>query len=582
MGSSDSRDLLDFSLSMSSVLSDEVVFPHAFSRKVQTQVPLPAPSSTSALMIGKSGGGGSGGGSSSESTGMARVLHSALYMSPTPVFLYDICGEVYSVNPAALTLFGMTEKTMSRELSAYLEEDDIMSMYTSPIMSSNSGSHGNYNSGHPSHFVRRVVMGKRGTHLFPMEASIVEIPTHCIEHVMSNATNNGNNKFYMCYLKDLSLEVQLLALQKLYNKVVDLSTIPVVGIESTGIVRLFNDAAEKIFLYSKDQVIGKNIKMLMPERIARYHDQYIENYLRTGRKTVLDAVRIEEGLRSNGELFPLELKATEVKITDKKRWFVGFVRDGSVMMTQSEQNALSRITNQLFPPAISARIAQGEKSIYNSFPNASILFADIVGFTALAGKMPADEIVSLLDLTFRAVDDLILPKYNLLKIKTIGDSYMIGSGFPTEHHDHAKNVVQGALDIIAAVNQINKKYPHLPAKLQIRIGINSGEIIAGIVGSTKPQYDCWSDTVNLASRMESSGIAGQIQITDSTYKLLPVKLQQVFLIRIGVPVKGKGLLNTFITNINREVADTRNVTISRRLSEVTELSSDDFQALNLM
>ncbi len=85
MGSSDSRDLLDFSLSMSSVLSDEVVFPHAFSRKVQTQVPLPAPSSTSALMIGKSGGGGgSGGGSSSESTGMARVLHSALYMSPRP------------------------------------------------------------------------------------------------------------------------------------------------------------------------------------------------------------------------------------------------------------------------------------------------------------------------------------------------------------------------------------------------------------------------------------------------------------------------------------------------------------------
>ena len=159
---------------------------------------------------------------------------------------------------------------------------------------------------------------------------------------------------------------------------------------------------------------------------------------------------------------------------------------------------------------------------------------------------------------------------------------MIGSGLPTQHPDHAKKLVQGALDIIAAVNQIKKTHPHLPSKLQIRIGINSGEVIAGIVGSTKPQYDCWSDTVNLASRMESSGIAGQIQITDSTYKLLPVKLQQVFLIRIGVPVKGKGLLNTFITNINREVADTRSVTISRRLSEVTELSSDDFQALNLM
>jgi len=310
------------------------------------------------------------------------------------------------------------------------------------------------------------------------------------------------------------------------------------------------------FRYSREEVLGQNIKMLMPERLAKYHDKYVNDYLTTGKKRVLDSVRVEEGMRKGGELFPIELKATEIVVADNKRWFIGFVRDLSEVITKSEQNALTRLTNQLFPPTIAAKIAQGETSIHNYHKEVSIAFLDIVGFTTTSSILSAQEIVTLLDQIFRGIDNL-LPKYTLLKIKSIGDAYMIGCGFPNEHPDHAKNIVEGAFEILDIVKEINDANPTLPSQLQVRVGINSGDVIAGIVGTTKPQYDCWGDTVNLSSRMESSGVPSEIQITEETFSLLPAYLQKRFVVRIAVPIKGKGLIDTYITNIHGKKRSSR-------------------------
>ncbi|HEY6368757.1 MAG TPA: adenylate/guanylate cyclase domain-containing protein, partial [Candidatus Binatia bacterium] len=187
----------------------------------------------------------------------------------------------------------------------------------------------------------------------------------------------------------------------------------------------------------------------------------------------------------------------------------------------------------ILPKDIVSILKRESRTIADHFEGASILFADVVDFTPMSEKMSPTELVDLLNEIFSYFDNLV-EKYDVEKIKTIGDCYMVASGVPRPRPDHAHVLARLALDMRQFVNQ-SKFGAH---KISLRIGINSGPVVAGVIGRKKFIYDLWGDAVNTASRMESHGSNGTIQITRATYEL--IKGDFVCEPRGTVYVKGKG------------------------------------------
>lgn len=217
-----------------------------------------------------------------------------------------------------------------------------------------------------------------------------------------------------------------------------------------------------------------------------------------------------------------------------------------------EELALEREQTELLllnilPKPIGERLKQGEHTIAEYFTNVTVLFADIVGFTQLASHLSPIELVDLLNKIFSEFDRLT-EKYGLEKIKTIGDAYMVVGGLPMPNSNHAEAIAEMALDMQAALSIFNRENNNT---FSIRIGIHSGPVVAGVIGLKKFIYDLWGDTVNIASRMESHGLAGKIQLSDATYQLL--KDNFLFEKRDKIKVKGKGEMTTYFL-LDRKIA----------------------------
>ena len=213
---------------------------------------------------------------------------------------------------------------------------------------------------------------------------------------------------------------------------------------------------------------------------------------------------------------------------------------------RSEQEKSERLLLNILPAAIAARLKQHQGSLADRFDEVSVLFADIVGFTPLSARISALELVILLNEIFSVFDNLT-ERHGLEKIKTIGDAYMVAGGLPVPRDDHAEAVANMALDMQAAIKKF-KATPPLPEgeqreSFQIRIGINTGPVVAGAIGTKKFIYDLWGDTVNVASRMESQGVPGRIQVTAATAERL--KDKYVFEKRGEISVKGKGTMTSY-------------------------------------
>jgi PAS domain S-box-containing protein len=207
---------------------------------------------------------------------------------------------------------------------------------------------------------------------------------------------------------------------------------------------------------------------------------------------------------------------------------------------RQEQEKAELLLLNVLPQAIAERLKQNSGSIADSFAEVSVLFADLVGFTQLSAAIQPVELVELLNEIFSAFDQLA-DRHGLEKIKTIGDAYMVVGGLPTPRSDHAEAIAAMALDILQEISRFQTKNGE---KFSIRIGINTGPVVAGVIGIKKFIYDLWGDTVNIASRMESQGLPGCIQVTTSTYKLLAGKF--VFEERGTIQVKGKGEMTTYL------------------------------------
>ena len=217
---------------------------------------------------------------------------------------------------------------------------------------------------------------------------------------------------------------------------------------------------------------------------------------------------------------------------------------------EAEQEKSERLLLNVLPKAIAERLKRGEENIADSYAEVSVLFADIVGFTILSTKVTPKQLIELLNRIFSAFDALS-EKYGLEKIKTIGDAYMVVGGLPNPRDDHAVAIAEIALDMQEHVEQFNKETSQ---GLSIRIGINSGPVVAGVVGTKKFLYDIWGDAVNTAARMESQGIEGRIQVTDATYQHLRDKYQLEE--RGVVDIKGKGEMNVYMLKGRKDLGTT--------------------------
>ena len=215
---------------------------------------------------------------------------------------------------------------------------------------------------------------------------------------------------------------------------------------------------------------------------------------------------------------------------------------------RKERNKTENLLLNLLPEPIAERLKEEPGVIADKFEKATILFADLVNFTQISTTMPATKLVYLLNEIFSTFDELT-EKHGLEKIKTIGDAYMVAGGIPIARPDHAEASAEMALDMLVAIDELNVK---LEGTFDLRIGINSGPVVAGVIGTKKFIYDLWGNAVNTASRMESHGVPGRIQVSFYTYELLRDKYE--FEERGLIDIKGQGEMRTYFLTGQKQQA----------------------------
>ncbi len=207
---------------------------------------------------------------------------------------------------------------------------------------------------------------------------------------------------------------------------------------------------------------------------------------------------------------------------------------------EAEKQKSEKLLLNILPKSIAERLKTENKAIADGFESVTVLFSDIVGFTNLSTHFPPETLVQLLNELFSIFDDLT-ESHDLEKIKTIGDAYMVAGGLPEPQEYHTEAIADLALEMKQGLARFNEEH-HMA--FDLRVGIHTGPAVAGVIGINKFVYDIWGDTVNTASRMESHGIPGQIQVSQQTYEHL--KSKYVFQERGVIEVKGKGEMRTYL------------------------------------
>jgi class 3 adenylate cyclase len=212
-----------------------------------------------------------------------------------------------------------------------------------------------------------------------------------------------------------------------------------------------------------------------------------------------------------------------------------------------------KILHNILPINIANRIINQETFIADHIDSASVLFMDLVGFTSLSSIAPPKQLVYLLDAIFQKADE-VLEQFGLEKIKTIGDGYLAVANVTTQLDNHQKATAQAALQLIETMKHFTVNIPNNLGDMdwikdmkdiEIRIGIHTGEVVAGIIGKNKYTYDLWGDAVNIASRMESNSEAGRIHISEEFAKSIEQHSEFLLIPRGEITIKGKGTMNTY-------------------------------------
>lgn len=303
-----------------------------------------------------------------------------------------------------------------------------------------------------------------------------------------------------------------------------------------------NPAFERITGYTAEEIVGRNCRFLQ----GKDRDQPALDELRAALREGKSCTVILSNYRKDGRRFWNELSISPIyDNAGNLTHFVGIQMDVTERKKAQEalhaqQEQTEKLLLNILPEPIAQQLKQHPITIADSFEDVSVLFADLVGFTELSAQRSAKELVEMLNVIFSKFDQLA-EKHGLEKIKTIGDAYMVVAGLPTPRPDHAAAIAEMALDMQQAISEVSAD---IGEPISIRIGINSGPVVAGVIGLKKFSYDLWGDTVNTASRMESLGIPDAIQVTEQTYQQLKDKY---WFEELGViAVKGKGEMLTYL------------------------------------
>ena len=236
---------------------------------------------------------------------------------------------------------------------------------------------------------------------------------------------------------------------------------------------------------------------------------------------------------------PVKSKDEIGVLTENFNQMVVNLRDQREAIEQQIAENTKLLLNVL-PPPIAERLKSGESNIADAFPSASIIFTDLVGFTAWSKGMPAMAVLTMLDELFGSFDE-VAKELGVEKIKTMGDAYMAVCGLPTPNENHPQIMAELALGILQKLEAFNKRNG---TDLKMRVGIHCGPVVAGVIGTTKFIYDLWGESVNMASRMESTGIPNQIQVSENFYNEIREKYKTE--LRGEITVKGAGQVKTYM------------------------------------
>ena len=306
--------------------------------------------------------------------------------------------------------------------------------------------------------------------------------------------------------------------------------------------------------------------------LSEAHDQATAIPLPHRVKRVLEQQRSVYAQMKDWEKFALvvleqEKVSGEINIDEQKRRISTAETEHNLTEERRQSEAQRQLLYNTLPDKIADRLLSGAKIVADTFDNVSVLFLDVVEFTSISAKIPPGHLIHILNSVFGMCDD-VAEKHGLTKVKTIGDSYMAVCGVPEPLSDHAQRTASAAVELLSSLNTLRISMPEelgdkswisdIP-RLHIRIGLHCGPVVAGVVGTKRLQFDIWGDTVNVASRMETSGQSERIQVSDAFAKELtnnaqPVLVEadvvmknDVFLCRLRgtMEIKGKGEMKTF-------------------------------------
>ena len=222
------------------------------------------------------------------------------------------------------------------------------------------------------------------------------------------------------------------------------------------------------------------------------------------------------------------------------------------LLIEQEQERSEALLLNVLPALVADRLKGGEE-VVDAFDEVSVLFADIVDFTLVSATLSPHKLVTFLNEVFSRFDELA-EKHELEKIKTMGDAYMVVGGVPTPRTNHAERIAEMALDMQGEAARMSEEFGR---GIQLRIGLNTGPVVAGVIGRRKFSYDLWGDTVNTASRMEAVAIPGKIQVTEAVHERLKDRYR--FEGPTAVLVKGKGEMVTYCLTGRRTISATEDV-----------------------
>lgn len=271
---------------------------------------------------------------------------------------------------------------------------------------------------------------------------------------------------------------------------------------------------------------------------------------------VLDSEHSQEGFFTEEHLHILTTVASmmaarvteaqlDAQLRDANRLLEARIAERTRELSEATQRSEQLLRN-ILPYPIVERLKRGEQAIAERFEDVTVLFADLVDFTRWSMTLPPEQVVEILSQVFTEFDALT-ERHGLEKIKTIGDAYMVVAGVPAARADHREVMARMALQMMEAIQRLNQV---LGTSLDVRIGMHSGPVIAGIIGTRKFAYDLWGDTVNLASRLESHGVAGRIHVAEATWLALRDRFR--FEPREEIEMKSIGRAKTWFLTGSRE------------------------------